>query len=193
MCGYLDDLQLFFCVGCSWVPCLFWTVELSTVLQTNPPRPADSLVFQHLLHIWTLSSSDCMILRSIFSHRGQLRDSNTTIKKVQTFTDAPEGCKYLLLLPKGSTKWKNIYFNKIRTIWTSSSCSKVLIFDLSYFVKMIHIFRFCKGFPNFRMQLYTCWFCSYCFCHIMFVLMFLINLMHPCWIKVFLYFKQKGM
>ncbi len=26
--------------------------------------------FQHLLHIWTLSSSDCMILRSIFSHWG---------------------------------------------------------------------------------------------------------------------------
>ncbi len=112
----------------------------------------------HVLQILQFSSifcifepfpgSDCMILRSIFSHRGQLRDSNTTIKKVQTFTDAPEGCKYLLLLPKGSTKWKNIYFNKIRKNWTSSSCSKVLIFDLSYFVKMIHIFRFCKGFPN---------------------------------------------
>ncbi len=135
----------------------------------------------HVLQILQFSSifcifepfpgSDCMILRSIFSHRGQLRDSITTIKKVQTFTDAPEGCK---LLPKGSTKWKYIYFNKIRKIWTSSSCSKVLIFDLFYFVKMIHIFRFCKGFPNFRMQLYTCWFCSYCFCHIMFVLMFLI-------------------
>ncbi len=37
--------------------------------------------FPAFLHIWTLSSSDCMILRSIFSHWGQLRDSNITIKK----------------------------------------------------------------------------------------------------------------
>ncbi len=29
--------------------------------------------------IWTVSNNDCMILRSIFSHRGQLRDSCTTI------------------------------------------------------------------------------------------------------------------
>ncbi len=29
--------------------------------------------------IWTLSINDCMILRSIFSHRGQLRDSFATI------------------------------------------------------------------------------------------------------------------
>ncbi len=83
LCGYLDDLRLFFvlfCDSCSWVPCLFWTVKLNsvTVLQNNP---ADSSVFQHLLHIQTLSSSDCMILRSIFSHWGQLMDSNTTIKK----------------------------------------------------------------------------------------------------------------
>ncbi len=54
---------------------------LSSVLQKNPPGPADSSVLQHLLHIWTLSSSDCMILRYIFSHWGQLMDSNTTIKK----------------------------------------------------------------------------------------------------------------
>ncbi len=38
---------LLFCDGCSWVPCLFWTVELSSVLQTNPPRSVDSAVFQH--------------------------------------------------------------------------------------------------------------------------------------------------
>ncbi len=66
-----------FCDGCSWVPCLFWTV-----LQKNPPYPAESSVFQHLLHIWTISSSDCMILRSIFSYWGQLRGSNTTIKNM---------------------------------------------------------------------------------------------------------------
>ncbi len=95
MWGYLDDPRLFFlfCVGCSWVPCLFWTVELSTVLQTNPPRSVDSAVFQHFLHIWTLSSSDCMILRSIFSHWGQLMDSNTTIKK---------GSKHSLMLQKNT-------------------------------------------------------------------------------------------
>ncbi len=38
-----------FCDGCSWVPCLFWTVELSTVLQKNTPSPAEASVFQHLL------------------------------------------------------------------------------------------------------------------------------------------------
>ncbi len=37
--------------------------------------------FPAFLHILTLSSSDCMILRSIFSHWGQLMDSSTTIKK----------------------------------------------------------------------------------------------------------------
>ncbi len=73
----IHDCFFLFCDGCSWVPCLFWTVELSTVLQTNPPCPAESSAFQHLWHIWTHSSSDCMTLRSLFSHWGQLRDSNT--------------------------------------------------------------------------------------------------------------------
>jgi len=70
-----------FCDGCSWVPCLFWAVKLSSVLQKNPPGFADSSVVKDLLHIGTLYSSDWMILRSIFSHWGQLRDWNTTIKK----------------------------------------------------------------------------------------------------------------
>ena len=69
------------CDGCSWVPCLFWAVKLSSVLQKKSPGPKNSSVFHHLLHIWTLYNSDWMILRSIFSHGGQLRDSNTTIKK----------------------------------------------------------------------------------------------------------------
>ncbi len=56
-----------FCDSCSWVG----------PEQRNHPASAHSLVFQHLLHIWTLSSSDCMILK----HWGQLRDSNTTITK----------------------------------------------------------------------------------------------------------------
>ncbi len=44
----------------------------------NPPGPAHSLVFLHLLHIWHLSSCGWKS-RSIFSQRGQLRDSYTTI------------------------------------------------------------------------------------------------------------------
>ncbi len=57
VCGSTTVFCLF-CDGCSRVPCLFWTVKLSTVLQKNPPRSADSSVFQHPLYIWTLSSSD---------------------------------------------------------------------------------------------------------------------------------------
>ncbi len=64
--------------SCSWVPCLSWTVKLPAVHQKNPSGPTNSFVFQHLLHIWTLSNNDCIILRSIFSHWGQLRDSYYT-------------------------------------------------------------------------------------------------------------------
>ncbi len=71
---------LLFCVGCSWVPCLFWTVELSCSSDKSSTF-CRFCSFPAFLHIWTLSSSDCMILRSIFSHWGQLMDSNTTIKK----------------------------------------------------------------------------------------------------------------
>ncbi len=35
--------------------------------------------FPAALCFWTLSNNDCMILRSIFSHRGQLRDSFASI------------------------------------------------------------------------------------------------------------------
>ncbi len=59
-----------FCDSCSWVLCWSWAVRQPAVLQKNPPAPAHSLVFQHFLHIWTLSNSDCMILRSIVSHGG---------------------------------------------------------------------------------------------------------------------------
>ncbi len=65
-----------FCDSWLWVPRWSWAV-----LQKNPPASAHSLVFQHLLYIWTLSNIDCMILRSIFSHWGQLRDSYTAITK----------------------------------------------------------------------------------------------------------------
>ncbi len=32
---------------CSWVSCLFWTVQLSAVLQKNPSAHTNSLVLQH--------------------------------------------------------------------------------------------------------------------------------------------------
>ncbi len=67
--------------SCSWVLFWSWAVQLPAVLQKNPPAPAHSLVFQNLLHIWTLSNSDCMILRFIFSHGGQWRDKYTAITK----------------------------------------------------------------------------------------------------------------
>ncbi len=79
VCGSTTVFCLF-CDGCSRVPCLFWTVKLSTVLQKNPPRSADSSVFQHPF-IFEPFPAVTMILRAIFSHWGQLRDSNTTIKK----------------------------------------------------------------------------------------------------------------
>ncbi len=71
--GWSMIICFLFCDGCS-------SVKLISVLQKNPPCPANSSVFQHLLHLWTLSSHDCMVLRSIFSHWGRLRNSNTTIK-----------------------------------------------------------------------------------------------------------------
>ncbi len=47
------------------------------------PEQLNCLVFfrkkNAFLCIWTLSNNDCIIFRSIFSHRGQLRDSNATI------------------------------------------------------------------------------------------------------------------
>ncbi len=60
---------------------LWWLFMSPLLVLSNPPAPAHSLFFKHFLHIWTLSNSDSMILRSIFSHWGQLRDSYTTITK----------------------------------------------------------------------------------------------------------------
>ncbi len=61
--------------SCSLIRCLFWTAQMSAVLQKNPSGPTNSLVVQY----WTLSNNDCVILRSIFSHRGHLRDSFATV------------------------------------------------------------------------------------------------------------------
>ncbi len=136
---------------CSCVPCWSWAVQLPAFLQKNPPAPAHSLVFQHLLHIWTLSNSDCMILRSIFS----LRDSYITITKGEniywcsrrqhnalraggckllnwmirvncTYFVFWETFKYLCSFLSSVPNEKKIWsLNKIRKSYTSSSCSKV--------------------------------------------------------------------
>ncbi len=45
-------------------------------LKKNYSGATNYLVFSAFLCIWTLSNNYCMILRSIFSHRGQPRDSN---------------------------------------------------------------------------------------------------------------------
>ncbi len=82
MWGYLDDPRLFFCFVLVVHESLFvlnsWTEHCSSDKSSTFCRFCS---FPAFLHIWTLSSSDCMILRSIFSHWGQLMDSNTTIKK----------------------------------------------------------------------------------------------------------------
>ncbi len=70
LCRFLM-IHDYFCVVIVVHESLVCSEQLNwAVLQKNPPAPAQSLVFQHLLHIWTLSNSDCMILRSIFSHWG---------------------------------------------------------------------------------------------------------------------------
>ncbi len=148
MCGYLDDLQLFFCDGCSWVSCLFWTVNLSTVRK-----------ILHVLQILQFSSIFCIFEPFPAVTVWFWDPSFHTEDNWETQTQLLKRFKHSLTLQKDAHIFccfrravlnENIYiyFNKIRKIWTSSSCSKVLIFDLSYFVKMIHIFRFCKGFPN---------------------------------------------
>ncbi len=63
--------------SCSWVP-LSWTVKLPAVLWKNPSVPTNYLVFQHFCAFEPFPTMT-MILRSIFSHRGQLKDSFATI------------------------------------------------------------------------------------------------------------------
>ncbi len=53
----------------------FWTVQLSHKSHTFFGFPA-------FLCIWTLSNNDCMILRSIFLHQGQMRDSYVGVDRL---------------------------------------------------------------------------------------------------------------
>ncbi len=73
MCCYLDDARLFLC--------LIIVVHESLVCSEQFNWALFFRNIIQLLHSLWVSSSDRMISRFIFSHRGQLRDSNTTIKK----------------------------------------------------------------------------------------------------------------
>ncbi len=71
----IHNCVLLFSDSCSRVPCLSWTVKLSAVLPSEKSISSHKCFgFPSYLCIWTLSNNDCMILRSIFSHRGQLND-----------------------------------------------------------------------------------------------------------------------
>ncbi len=101
-----------FCDSCSWFLHWSWAVQLPAVLQKNT---AHSLVFQHLLHIWTFSKSDCMILRSIFSHWGQLRDSYATITEGSNAHRCSRRKKHAL---RWKLRGENFLNLKIRVNWT---------------------------------------------------------------------------
>ncbi len=101
-CHFLDDPQLFFCFVIALHESLVGPEQFNcshNALRAGgcPPEKSSSYCtffgFPTFLHIWTLSNSDCMNLRSIFSHGGQLGNSNiANIQyKVKTFTDAQDG------------------------------------------------------------------------------------------------------
>ncbi len=70
------------CDSCSWVPRLFWVVKLPVVLYKSPPGNAHSLVFQHLLHIWSLSISKDMSFWDPYFHSVDSWGSNLAINKM---------------------------------------------------------------------------------------------------------------
>ncbi len=63
VCGSTTVFCLF-CDGCSRVPCLFWTVKLSTVLQKNPSSSCSKVFTPRLLMLrvsfWSIS--ECLNL-----------------------------------------------------------------------------------------------------------------------------------
>ncbi len=82
LCCYLDDPQLFLFVfeSSSRVSCLSWTAKLLAVVRKSFRSqkwfgfPASFVYLNPFLQ-------DCMILRSICSHWGELRDSYATITR----------------------------------------------------------------------------------------------------------------
>ncbi len=73
LCFYLNNPQLFFCL----VIVVHEPLVCLLFFRKNYSGPTNS----EFLCIWTLSNNDCVILRSIHLHRGQLRDSYANIKK----------------------------------------------------------------------------------------------------------------
>ncbi len=69
--------------------------------------------FPKCLCIWTLSDNDCMILRSIFSHRGQQRDTFATITEVSN----THWCSRRKNMHHNSWKW----VPQLSSVWKDGS------------------------------------------------------------------------
>ncbi len=71
--------QLFVCLVIVVHESLDYPEQLNFLLFFRQILQLPQILWLSFLCMWTLSNSDCMILRSIFLHRGQLRDSFATI------------------------------------------------------------------------------------------------------------------
>ncbi len=88
--------------------------------------------------IWTLSNNDCMVLRSIFSHRGQLRDSFASITE------------------DSNTHWCSRRKNHaLRAFWTFEQNEGICIFFL--FCLNIIFFFFSTALQFSRRQIKSFW------------------------------------
>ncbi len=122
-CYYLFSVFVF-SDSVSWVPCLSWTVKLSAVLQKNPHN---FFGFPAFLCIWTLSNNDCMILRSIFSQWGQLKDSYATITK-----GVDHSGNGTVLRIKGMHTFERCHFYKFKYYFLLWTICKHLLCEISY-------------------------------------------------------------
>ncbi len=131
MWGYLDDPRLFFCfvlvvhesLVCSEQ--LNWALFFRQILHV-----LQNLQFSNIFCIFEPFPAVTMILRSIFSHWGQLRDSNTSIKK---------RFKHSLMLQKetrcikswggGGGGWKHL--NRMKMSKFFLFCRNIYIFSFS--------------------------------------------------------------
>ncbi len=92
--GYLDDPRLFFCLCWLFMSPLFVPeqFELSTVLQTNPPRFCRFLQFSSIFCIFEpFPAVTVWFWDPSFHTEDNWGTQTQLLKKVQTFTDAPEG------------------------------------------------------------------------------------------------------
>ncbi len=104
-----DSSEIWVIHSCLFFVCLVIVVHESLVCpeQFNCQQINRLLFFRKILQvpqilicpaflcIWTLSNNDCMILRSIFSHWGQLRDSRATITEGSNHALRARGWKLL--------------------------------------------------------------------------------------------------